>query len=88
MMPSCRTGSARILRELMFRARLDAHSAARELAIDEQTMRGYVSGNPVPMPIVFALMMLADMGPPGVRPATNDDRRAPPSATKQAKMRA
>jgi hypothetical protein len=62
-------------------------------------MQGYVSGQPVPMPIVFALMMLADMGPPpaagegathapGVRPATNDDRRAPPSATKQAKMRA
>jgi len=64
MMPNCRAGSARILRELMMRARLDTHSAARELAIDERAMRGYVEGKPVPMPVVFALMMLADMGPP------------------------
>jgi len=69
MMPNCRAGSARILRELMFRARLDAHSAARELALDERTMQGYVDGEPVPMPVVFALMMLADMGPaPTQRP--------------------
>jgi len=53
----------------MSRARLDARSAARELAIDEQTMQGYASGEPVPMPVVFALMMLADMGPaPTQRP--------------------
>ena len=98
MMPNCTAGSARILRQLMFRARLDAHSAARELAIDARTMEGYVSGKPVPMPVVFRLMMLADMGPPplagegvsrpsGVRPATHD-RRASHSAAKPAKMRA
>ena len=64
MMPNCRVGSARILRDLMSRARLDARSAARELAIDVRTMKDYVDGRPVPMPVVFALMMLADMGPP------------------------
>jgi hypothetical protein len=65
------------LRELMLRARPDARSAARELAIDEQTMQGYVSGQPVPMPVVFALMMLADMGPPPVAGAA---RRSAPVA--------
>ena len=74
MMPNLRAGSARILRELMSRARLDAHSAARELAIDEQTMQGYADGKPVPMPVVFALMMLADMGPPPVENPVRDAR--------------
>ena len=45
----------------MLRAGLDEHSAAHELEIDEETMQGYASGQAVPMRIVLALMMLADM---------------------------
>ena len=59
--PNGRTASARIVREFMLRAGLDEHSAAHELEIDEETMQGYASGEAVPMRIVLALMMLADM---------------------------
>lgn len=58
----CATSDTRIVRQLMLRAGLDGPAAARELAIDEQTMRGYASGGAVPRSIVFALMQLADMG--------------------------
>ena len=61
--PSCRRGSARIVRELMLRAGLDERSAARALEIDRETMHGYASGREVPMPVVFTLLMLADIRP-------------------------
>lgn len=62
--PDCHsTSDVRIVRQLMLRAGLDEHSAARELEIDALTMQGYASGAAVPRRIVFALMQLADMGP-------------------------
>jgi hypothetical protein len=56
------SSDVRIMRALILRAGLDEHSAARELEIDEMTMQGYVSGEPVPRCVVFALMRLADLG--------------------------
>ena len=61
---NCDARSAPFVRELMQRSGLDEHSAARTLRIDEAAMRGYASGEPVPTRFVFALMLLADIGPP------------------------
>ena len=61
------TSDVRIVRALMHRAGLDERSAARELEIDEETMQGYATAGEVPRGIVFALMRLADMGPPSHR---------------------
>jgi hypothetical protein len=52
---------AQRLRQLLRRAALSPQAAARELEIDEVTMRGYCTGRPVPRCVALAIERLADV---------------------------
>jgi len=49
------------VRELIERAGLSQRAAARELDINERTMRGYCAGEKVPRVIMLALERLVEM---------------------------
>jgi hypothetical protein len=49
------------VRELLSRAALGQREAARELEIDERTMRGYCAGDDVPKIVILALERLVDL---------------------------
>lgn len=49
------------VRELIDRAGLSQRAAARELDINERTMRGYCAGGKVPRVVILALERLVDL---------------------------
>jgi transposase len=53
--------SATLVRELLRRAGLSPEAAARELEIDEKTLRAYCVNKVAPRYVVLALMRLADL---------------------------
>jgi hypothetical protein len=52
---------ATMVRDLLLRAALTERGAARELEINERTMRGYCSGDKVPRVVMLALERLVDL---------------------------
>ncbi len=52
---------AMVVRELLAQANLGQRAAARELGINERTMRGYCAGDRVPRVVILALERLVDL---------------------------
>jgi DNA-binding transcriptional regulator YiaG len=56
--------AAQLLRDLLLRANLSQRAAARELGVDERTMRYWAAGQTTPPRMAFlALERLIDIGP-------------------------
>ena len=55
------------LRKLLDRAGLSQRGAARELEIDERTMRYYCAGQPIPKAVEYAMLWLTQEAAAKVR---------------------